>query len=255
MGRSVLAGATAVWLLVAGLAGAQTANTSPPAAAPAVESAAVEPPRDLTLFELMRKGGALMYPLYLCSIVMVAFVIERAVSLRRSRVLPASTVARLRDALSDAPGSLNTKDLLEELQMQTNPIARVVTAGLRKAERTIPEIEKAIEDAGAKEVAKMQQNNRMLSNVASIAPLLGLLGTITGMISAFMTVAAKEEALGRTELLAAGIYEALVTTAAGLTIAIPALVFYFYYQERIEKLVSEIDELAVELVERLSAKI
>jgi biopolymer transport protein ExbB len=243
--------------VVAGPAPAQVPAGAPPAVAPAAqpEPAAADQPKELTLFELLAKGGSLMYPLYLCSIVMVAFIVERAISLRRGRVLPPATVDRLRSALSDSPGSLNTKELLEELQMQTNPIARVVTAGLRKAERTIPEIEKAIEDAGAKEVAKMQQNNRMLSNVASIAPLLGLLGTITGMISAFMTVAAKEEALGRTELLAAGIYEALVTTAAGLTIAIPALVFYFYYQERVEKLVTEIDGLAVELVEKLSAKI
>jgi len=130
----------------------------------------------------------------------------------------------------------------------------VAAAGLRKANRPLPEIEKAIEDAGAREAAAMRRNCRVLSMVASIAPLLGLLGTVTGMIRAFMTVASRAEALGRTEMLAAGIYEALVTTAVGLSIAIPALVCYYVYVEKAESFVAEIDAIAEELVTRIPSQ-
>ena len=117
------------------------------------------------------------------------------------------------------------------------------------------ELEKAIEDAGIKEAAKLQRNNKIFSSVASIAPLLGLLGTVTGFMHSFMIVAATSEALGKAELLATGIYEALMTTAVGLVIAIPSLTLYFYYQERVDKLVSNIDDAAVELLETLFAKV
>jgi len=211
-----------------------------------------EPTKNLTLLELLMKGGPIMYPLYLCSIIMVAFGIERGISLRRKKIIPPKIVERLRSAMTKTAGNLNIRELLAEFQDQRNPIARVVTVGLRKADRPLPEIEKAIEDAGAREAADMRRNCKILSIVASISPLLGLLGTIYGMIQAFMTVAAREEALGRTELLAAGIYQALVTTAAGLTIAIPALVLYYIYVEQVEKLVSEMDDITIDLVEKLS---
>jgi len=208
---------------------------------------------DLTILELLQKGGPIMYPLYLCSIIMVAFGIERAISLRRRRILPRDIVEKIRKATSEVRGDMDSGKLLNEIERRENPISRVVKAGLRKADRTVPEIEKAIEDAGEKEAAVMRRNCRVLSIVASVSPLLGLLGTVLGMIKAFMTVAAREEALGRTELLAAGIYQALVTTATGLAIAIPALVLYYIYVEKVERLVSEIDDITIELVERMSA--
>lgn len=216
--------------------------------------AGIEPMGDLTILELLKKGGPVMYPLYLCSIIMVAFGIERAVSLRTKRVLPADIVEKIRSVTSKEPGNLDSQKLLNEIQAYENPIARVVKAGLRKADRPVPEIEKAIEDAGEKEAGLMRRNCRVLSIVASISPLLGLLGTVLGMIRAFMTVAAREEALGRTELLASGIYQALVTTAAGLTIAIPALVLYYIYVEKVERLVSEMDDITIDLVEKMSAR-
>jgi biopolymer transport protein ExbB len=207
----------------------------------------------LTVFELLLKGGPLMYPLYLCSIVMVAFGIERAISLRREKILPAAAVARLRELTSESAGNLDAQALRREFQAASSPIFRIVSAGLRKADRPIPELEKAIEDAGAKEADRMRRNSRVLSIVASLSPLLGLLGTVTGMIRAFMTVAASEEALGRTELLAGGIYEALVTTAVGLTIAIPAMVLFYIYEEKVDRMVMEMDDIATDVVEKMSA--
>ena len=99
----------------------------------------------------------------------------------------------------------------------------------------------------------MRRNCKVLSVVASVSPLLGLLGTVLGMIKAFMTVASREEALGRTELLASGIYQALVTTATGLSIAIPALVLYHLFADKIERLVIEMDDITLDLVERMSS--
>ena len=130
-------------------------------------------------------------------------------------------------------------------------MGRIVKAGMRKVGRPALELEKAIEDAGSKEAAKLQRNNRVLSSVATIAPLLGLLGTVTGFMRSFMVVAATSEALGKAELLATGIYEALVTTAAGLLIAIPAMTLYFYYQDRVDKIIGNMDAAVEELLETL----
>lgn len=205
-----------------------------------------------SLVDLLNRGGPLMYPLYLCSIAVVAFVIERSVRLRRSAILPPDVVAKVR-RMSDGGDRIDPKALLTELKDHTSPIGRVITAGLRRADRPLPELEKAIEDAGQREADALRRGCRGLSIVSSVSPLLGLLGTVTGMIKAFMTVAAQEEALGRTELLAAGIYQALVTTAAGLCIAIPALVLYYVFTDRVDRLVSEMDTISIDLVESLKA--
>ncbi len=206
-----------------------------------------------SLVDLLHKGGPLMYPLYLCSIVVVAFAIERAVRLRRSAILPTEVVDRIR-SISSSGKRLSPHELLQELKHHPSPIARVITAGLRRADRPLPELEKSIEDAGQREADTLRRGCRVLSIVSSVAPLLGLLGTVLGMIKAFMTVAAREEALGRTELLAGGIYQALVTTATGLCIAIPALVLYFLFVEKVDRLVSEMDEISIDLVETLKAR-
>ena len=206
----------------------------------------------LTILALLRKGGPLMYPLYLCSMIMVGLAIERSISLRRRKILPSDTVKKIRSVSPREGDKLNSGELLRELDLHDSPISRVVKAGLRKMRRPVAEIEKAIEDAGEREADTLRRNCRVLSIVASVSPLLGLLGTVLGMIKAFMTVAASEDALGQTELLASGIYQALVTTAVGLGIAIPALVLYHFFTEQVERLVSEIDDITIELVEKMA---
>ena len=217
------------------------------------------PPADdggrITLLDLLRKGGPLMYPLYLCSVVVVAFGVERAIGLRSRRIFPPTVVNRVRAATFLPGSSMDPHRLLADLQNDNSPVGRVIKAGLKKADRPLPELEKAIEDAGEREADLMRRHCRVLSITASLSPLLGLLGTVFGMIQAFMTVAAREEALGRTELLAAGIYQALVTTAVGLSIAIPALVLYHVYVEKIDRLVGQMDDLATELVEKITAAV
>lgn len=244
-----------VWL---GLAAARAQEASTPAAAPAGEAVAAAgadaeeqvPTQKQTVLELLALGGPVMYPLYLCSIVMVAFGLERGIGLRRKKILPPDVIELVR--ASTAGPSVSAEQLARDIERHPSPLTRVLKAGLRKAGRTAPEMEKAIEDAGAKESDAMRRNCRILAIVASIAPLLGLLGTITGMIQAFMTVAAQEEALGRTELLAAGIYQALVTTAVGLCIAIPTLILHHIYVEKVHGMVSEMDDIAADLVDHVS---
>lgn len=242
-------------LTAAGLVSLATAGALAQEAAPQTDGAAVEDGGRITLLDLLRKGGPLMYPLYLCSVVVVAFGVERAIGLRSRRIFPPSVVNRVRAATFSPGSSMDPHRLLADLQMDNSPVGRVIRAGLKKADRPLPELEKAIEDAGEREADLMRRHCRVLSITASLSPLLGLLGTVFGMIQAFMTVAAREEALGRTELLAAGIYQALVTTAVGLSIAIPALVLYHVYVEKIDRLVGQMDDLATELVEKITAAV
>lgn len=242
----VLAGAAAaLGLALTSLCAAQD-RTAPLPREPAKAGNAAEK----NVLDLMQSGGPVMYPLYACSILMVAFWIERIVSLRTSKVIPPWITRNIQViAKSDDPAF--RRRLLDEIQASKNPMGRILKAGMRKVGRPALELEKAIEDAGSKEAAKLQRNNRVLSSVATIAPLLGLLGTVTGFMRSFMVVAATSEALGKAELLATGIYEALVTTAAGLLIAIPAMTLYFYYQDRVDKIIGNMDAAVEELLETL----
>jgi len=206
-----------------------------------------EPP---TVWELLQAGGPLMYPIYFCSFLMVAFAIERAVSLRRSKVLPPAFVRTLRGLVTTRP--IDSERILTFCQANPSPISRIFQTAIKRLHRPLPEIEKAIEDAGAKEVRGLRKYTRVLSGVASVAPLLGLLGTVLGMIGAFQEMGTGKilgsEAGGA---LAENIYEALVTTASGLSVAIPSLVLYLIFVSRIERLVAEMDDLTMEFVENL----
>lgn len=218
-------------------------------AAPAAEKPKTAARREpMTVLELLQAGGPVMYPIYGCSILMVAFAIERAASLRRGRILPPDFVLNLRSLVAARP--IDRAKIQDYCRAHTSPIARVFQAAVKRLHRPLPEIEKTIEDAGAKEVMLLRRNGRVLSGVASVSPLLGLLGTVLGMIQAFQEISIGE-GLGKAEMLAAGIYQALVTTAAGLTVAIPALVLYLMFNARIEKLVSDMDALTLEFVETL----
>lgn len=206
-----------------------------------------------SVLDLLQRGGPVMYPLYACSILALAFWIERLVSLRLKKVIPSGIMLKIKEASGSGDPAARRR-LLDEIQASESPMGRIVKAGLRKMDRPALELEKAIEDAGLKEAARLQRNNKVFSSVATIAPLLGLLGTVTGFMRSFMVVAASSEALGKAEMLATGIYEALVTTAVGLVIAIPAMALYFYYQDRVDKIIGNIDEAAEELLETLSAE-
>lgn len=198
-----------------------------------------------SLLAIVHDGGLLMFPLLGCSFVLVIFVMERAASLRRGRVIPRPFVRRMMRQLKD--GKLDRDDALELCEENGSPVAQVFAAALRRWGQSSAEVERAIVDAGERVAARLRKHLAVINGVATVSPLLGLLGTVCGMITAFNTIAVSD-AMGRPELLAKGIGEALITTAAGLTVAIPALIFYMLFVSRVDRIVIDIDTLGQELV-------
>lgn len=210
--------------------------TAPPAANVQLQS----------IWDLVVKGGPVMVPIGICSLVALAVLIERCVSLRRRKLIPPDFVAGLRALVARRAAP---SEALAFCQSSDSPLARVVSAGLKHMGEPVERLEKQVEEAGQREVLKLRKYLRVLAVVGSVSTLLGLLGTIMGMINAFQTVAASGEALGRTELLAKGIYEALITTAAGLIVAIPVIIAYHWIAARIDGIVAEIDRQTLEIAE------
>ena len=188
-----------------------------------------------------------MVPIGLCSLLGLAVIIERMIALRRGAVIPGRFLPGLKDAFGPARDRAAGR---QYCSARDCPIARVVEAGIRKMHRPEEVVEHAIEDAGANEVSKLRRNLGMLQGVAAVAPMLGLLGTVWGMIEAFQVASDPNvDVTNRGPMLGKGIYEALVTTFAGLTVAIPAVISYYYFRGKVDKLVHEMNEVSVEFVE------
>ncbi len=215
---------------------------------PPLIAAAAPPSTDAstiaTVWDLTWRGGPVMVPIALCSLVALALVIERAIALRPSRTIPADFVAATRAALKQG-----TEQALAMCRAHPSPVARIFETALARWDRDPEQVEKRIVEAGLREAALLRKHLRTLSMIAAVAPLLGLLGTIFGMIKAFRTVSMTPEALGRTELLAGGIYEAMVTTAAGLVVAIPVVLAYHWLSSRVDRLVLDMDRTCIDLAE------
>lgn len=202
-----------------------------------------------SIFDMIIDGGPLMIPIGLCSIVALAYVVERAV-----RLSPAALGSRgfQRDLLREVETGGPSK-ALEACERARNSLSRVLAAGFKRADAPTLEMEKAVEDAGAREVRKLSANLRPLVVVGMIAPLLGLLGTVWGMIQAFQNIALRD-AIGKPELLAAGISQALITTAAGLAVAIPTQAAYYYFRARIDRFVRQTEALFVDVTEAVAPR-
>ncbi len=199
-----------------------------------------------SLLEILHQGGILIWPILFCSIIVLAYAVERLIGLRRRRIVPPKLVASLEDAVSRG----RVDEAMRLCEEDKSPFAAIAGAGIRVHEvGTHAEVEKAMEDAGLREVMRLRKNVRPLATVGSIAPLLGLLGTVLGMIEAFNVVAGG--GMGQQELLASGIAKALVTTGAGLSVAIPALTLYYYLSGRVQNIVLQIDERCSRLVHAL----
>lgn len=220
-------------------AASQPAATSQPATAPADVPAAPKP-SSLNIWELFVKGGIFMYPLTACSVLAVAIILERFIALRRSAINPPEFFAGLRSA----GRTLNDRQrLIDYCVANDSPIARTLAAGLRRLPRGIAAAEKAMEDAGANEAIKLRGNVRLLYALGSVATLLGLIGTISGMIQAFeVTATANAEDAHRIENLSTGIYQAMVNTFAGLAVAVVATIFYYILVGKIERLIAGMND-------------
>lgn len=202
-----------------------------------------------SLFDMLLAGGPVMIPILLASFVMLLIVFERLISLRRRRVVPKLFIERFLLQLRE--GALDRNEALERCEDDSSHIARVFAAGVRKWGKPAVEVEQAVLDEGERIANVLRRYLRVLNGVSTVSPLLGLLGTVWGMIQAF-NVIANSPAMGRAEMLAGGISVALITTATGLLVAIPALIFYLFFVGRVDGLVMEIDHYGQELVNLVS---
>jgi biopolymer transport protein ExbB len=208
----------------------------------------VAPP---TVWDLMVQGGVFMIPIFGCSVIVMAFTIERIIGLRRQRIIPPRLLRALEQQTSQTTG-LDPRAVVRLCQQYKSPMANVLHAGLLKVGRPHAEVEKAVEDAGAREAARLFRNVRPLNVCTSVGPLLGLLGTVQGMIMAFIvTSTTTATGTAKAQELAHGIYTALVTTFAGLCVAIPAVLFAHYFEGRIDRLVRDMEDIMLEILPHL----
>src|SRR3954467_51219 len=208
---------------------------------------AVNPTR--SVFVMFLVGGTVMVPIALALFMMVLIVFERMISLRRRRVVPRLFIERF--LLQVREGALDRTDALERCEDEHSQVARVFAAAIRKWGKTAVEVEQAVLDEGERIANVLRKYLRVLNGVSTVSPLLGLLGTVWGMIQAF-NVIASSPAMGRAEMLAGGISVALITTATGLLVAIPSLVFYLFFVGRVDGLIMEVDLYGQELVNLIS---
>ena len=205
------------------------------------------------LFDVLKSGGILMIPILLCSFVLVVFIFERMISLRKARVIPGPFSTRFLDQLEN--NDLNRQSAVELCERNNSPIAHIFAAGVQKWGRPAVEVEQAVLDEGERESNRLRSYLRLINGVATVCPLLGMLGTVLGMIHAFDAIATVDATMGDPKaLIATGISQALLTTAAGMTVAIPALIAYLFFSSRVDKHVMEIDSLGMKVVNLISAE-
>ena len=186
-----------------------------------------------------------MLPILACSVISLAIIIERSLALRRSVVTPAGLSADIDRAI--AQGQLDV-DRIASLR-RGSALGQVLAAGLATAQSDPGRVQEAVEDAGRHAVHGLERYLNALSTIAATTPLLGLLGTVIGMIKVFAAITTS--GVGDPQVLAGGIYEALITTAAGLSIGIPSLMFHRYFRGRINELTVEIEQQALRLLDLL----
>ena len=238
----------AVILLLGAAAPAAEKAAPPPATtgAPAAETADAQSRE--TILSLILKGRWIMVPLGICSMIVVALAIERAISLRKKRVGSPDILDRIFDELPARARA--TRDQVARAiaicDDSQSIVGRVLRAGLEKIHRDESHAMEALEDAGAREMHLLRRKVRPLSVISALGPLLGLLGTISGMITCFEKATAAEASV-RSTTMTQGIYEALVATATGLLVAIAALILYHFFLGKVDAIGDRIDETASRL--------
>ncbi len=201
------------------------------------------------MLEVMRSGGWLMLPIVICSILSLGIILERFFALRRAVVVPSGLTVEVERALMQ--GRLDA-DRIAALR-RGSVLGRVLAAGLACAAKTPARLREAIEEAGRHAVHDLERYLNALGTIAATTPLLGLLGTVIGMIKVFAAITTA--GVGDPQILAGGIYEALITTAAGLSVGIPSLMFHRYFRGRINELTVEIEQQALRLLEALRGRL
>ena len=205
------------------------------------------------LTDILRSGGPLMIPIGLCSFLLVVFTFERFISLRRNRIIPRTFTRKFLTQLNE--GELSQETALAICDQDDSPMARVFKAGIQKWGKPAVEVEQAVLDEGERTSNRLRKYLRLINGVATLCPLFGLLGTVLGMIHAFDSIATVgATAVDPKTLIATGISQALLTTAAGLSVAIPALIAYLFFTSRVDKHIMDIDALGMKVVNLVSAE-
>jgi biopolymer transport protein ExbB len=195
------------------------------------------------VYEFLVKGGPIVIPIILCSVVALGVFLERIWALQKHRIIPDSFIKRIEELI----GEQRLGDALLLCQENHNPMARVMAAALRTAKRSRARIKESVEEVGKYEGAMLERYVEVVGTIAAISPLLGLLGTVLGMIRVFQRV--EEFGLGDPSVFASGIWEALITTAIGLSVAIPAFIFYKYLLARVDRLIIEMEDRSLAMID------
>ncbi|HEY8510258.1 MAG TPA: MotA/TolQ/ExbB proton channel family protein [Steroidobacteraceae bacterium] len=199
------------------------------------------------MWEIVRAGGPLMWPIILCSIGAAAIILERLWTLQDKRVLPPELTKKVWQLVET--NQINDK-VIAALE-QNSPLGRVLAAGLANRHRPREILMERLQDTGRHVIHELERFLNTLGTIAGVSPLLGLLGTVTGIIKAFNAIQAG--GVGDPRALSGGIAEALITTAAGLIVAIPALIGYRYLRGRVDRVVVEMEKDAIQLADALEA--
>jgi len=204
----------------------------------------------MSLWQTFLAGGPVMWPILLCSIFAMAIILEKFWHVHKIRIDTQQFLSGVLDKMKHH----QVKEALEICEKTKSPISHILKAGILKYDRPRPQIKEAIEDASLYEIPRLEKNLSMLATIAHISPLLGLLGTVTGMVRCFQTIQAKATSFHPVSPgdLAGGIWEALLTTVAGLIVAIPTFIAYNYLVSCINSFILEMEKASTELVNFLT---
>ncbi len=198
------------------------------------------------MLELFERGGIMMYPLLLASLIALAFTIERTFALRKRKILVPEIISVVNNF-----SSLKDIDLAKNICVKyRGPLSNIILLGLDNYELPKSDMHELLENQGRQEIRTLQKGLGVLETIASISPLMGLLGTVLGMIQVFAVI--QDQGIGQTAALSGGISQALVTTVVGLFIGIPTLIAYNYFSGRAENFILDIEKYANVLIQKIN---
>lgn len=197
-----------------------------------------------SVWDFVTKGGPTMIAILLCSLTALTVIVERLIVLRRNAVIPAQFLQSVESAARDPQRALDL------CKANDSPIANILAVIIKRRGQGEAAVKEAVRDTGSRVLVRMRHRMRVLSALPQVSTMLGLLGTIFGMIKTFQAVATSANSLGKTEMLARGIFEAWTCTAAGLLVAIPVLVSYHALMGRVDAMAAEMDKIAGDWIER-----
>jgi biopolymer transport protein ExbB len=206
----------------------------------------------MEIVKFIKNGGVMMYPLILCSILMIAMIIERFIAMRKASVDGDSLLDQIKEVTKGNPTG-ETAKAIAVCQANNNPLGRMFARGLKNAQRPADAIEMAMEQEASGDVQALEANLPLIKTIVNIAPLLGLLGTIAGMITSFR--AASDKGLSNPTEILGGISEALISTATGITLAVIGFIFYNYFANQSRKITEDMEYYGAELVNYLTGRV